>query len=89
MCQALEVAESGYYAWLKHHSGRGSHYTNRGYQAILADQGIELSMNRKGNCLDNAPLNLVGITLKLSGLSPYRQGPQSNPLFLKYGNTSS
>ena len=37
-----------------HHTDRGSRYTRGAYQALLAQQGIVVSMSRHGNCYDNA-----------------------------------
>jgi hypothetical protein len=39
---------------LLHHSDRGSQYASLAYQARLADQQIQVSMSRTGNCYDNA-----------------------------------
>jgi transposase InsO family protein len=41
-------------AGLLHHSDRGSQYTSEGYQTLLKQHGIEISMSRKGDCYDNA-----------------------------------
>ena len=41
---------------LVHHSDRGSHYTSQQSQEQLAQAGIEVSMSRKGNCWENAPM---------------------------------
>jgi putative transposase len=41
-------------AGLLHHSDRGSQYASEAYQALLKQHGIHASMNRKGNCWDNA-----------------------------------
>jgi transposase InsO family protein len=41
-------------AGLLHHSDRGSQYTSEGYQTLLKQYGIEISMSRKGDCYDNA-----------------------------------
>ena len=38
------------------HSDQGFHYTNPEYQKILKDNKIIQSMSRKGNCIDNAPM---------------------------------
>jgi len=38
------------------HSDQGFHYTHPHYIRYLADRGIVQSMSRKGNCLDNAPV---------------------------------
>lgn len=36
------------------HSDQGWHYRHRGYQQELKVRGLQQSMSRKGNCLDNA-----------------------------------
>ena len=36
------------------HSDQGWHYRHRGYQQALKARGLQQSMSRKGNCLDNA-----------------------------------
>ncbi len=41
-------------AGLLHHSDRGSQYASKDYLALLASQGIAVSMSRTGNCHDNA-----------------------------------
>lgn len=38
------------------HSDQGTHYTHPVYVAKLKEFGITQSMSRKGNCLDNAPI---------------------------------
>lgn len=38
------------------HSDQGVHYTHPSYQAILKELGMVQSMSRKGNCIDNAPI---------------------------------
>lgn len=38
------------------HSDQGSHYTVNGYRELLKRFSITQSMSRKGNCLDNAPI---------------------------------
>jgi len=38
------------------HSDQGFHYTHPSYIKRLADWGMVQSMSRKGNCLDNAPV---------------------------------
>lgn len=50
---------------LLHHSDRGSQYTSGAYQALLAQQGIIVSMSRKGNCYDNAVMESFFGTLKV------------------------
>jgi len=39
---------------LLHHSDRGSQYASHDYQAVLADNKMDVSMSRRGNCYDNA-----------------------------------
>ena len=41
---------------LLHHSDRGSQYCAGAYREQLADAGIVVSMSRRGNCYDNAPM---------------------------------
>ena len=41
-------------AGLIHHSDRGSQYACHVYRGLLADNGVQCSMSRKGDCLDNA-----------------------------------
>ena len=38
------------------HSDQGFHYTHPGYQRLVVDLGLVQSMSRRGNCLDNAPI---------------------------------
>ncbi|MBO0789389.1 MAG: DDE-type integrase/transposase/recombinase, partial [Ktedonobacteraceae bacterium] len=44
---------------LLHHSDRGSTYTSAGYQAVLAQQGMIVSMSRTADCYDNAAMESV------------------------------
>jgi putative transposase len=46
------------------HSDRGVQYASEPYQAILARHGLRCSMSRRGNCLDNAPIESFFGTLK-------------------------
>jgi putative transposase len=41
---------------LIHHSDRGTQYAAEPYRLALARPGITPSMSRKGDCLDNAPM---------------------------------
>ena len=59
-------------AGLIHHSDQGSQYTDRGYQRILEDNGIQVSMNGVGTWYDNAPMESFFGTLK-SELVHHRQ----------------
>lgn len=38
------------------HSDQGFHYTHPGYQRLIGDLGLVQSISRRGNCLDNAPI---------------------------------
>lgn len=38
------------------HSDQGTHYTSPKYQKLLKKHHLGQSMSRRGNCLDNAPL---------------------------------
>ena len=49
---------------LLHHSDQGSQYTSEDFQRLLADQGIECSMSRRGDCWDNAAMEAFFSTLK-------------------------
>jgi putative transposase len=60
MAIALRVPEAG----LLHHSDRGSQYASFDYQKVLERHGIRCSMSRRGNCLDNAPVESFFGTLK-------------------------
>lgn len=50
--------------WL-HHSDRGGQYTSDDYQALLAAQEALVSMSRRGNVYDNAPMESFFATLKV------------------------
>lgn len=53
---------------LIHHSDRGSQYASYDYQKLLATLGMTCSMSRKGDCLDNAPMESFFGTLKQESL---------------------
>ena len=52
-------------AGLVHHSDRGSQYAANDYRNVLKARGITVSMSRKGNCWDNAPMESVNGTVKV------------------------
>jgi transposase InsO family protein len=52
-------------AGLLHHSDRGSQYAAKDYRDVLKARGITVSMSRKGNCWDNAPMESANGTLKV------------------------
>ena len=49
---------------LIHHSDRGTQYTAKAYQQLLADNDIVCSMSRRGNCWDNACVESFFSTIK-------------------------
>lgn len=49
---------------LIHHSDRGSQYCAHAYQQQLQQFGMQVSMSRKGNCWDNAPMESFWGALK-------------------------
>lgn len=49
---------------LLHHSDRGCQYTSADYRSVLAENGIFVSMSRRGNCWDNAVAESFFATLK-------------------------
>jgi putative transposase len=49
---------------LIHHSDRGSQYCSQDYQTLLEQFHMKVSMSRKGNCYDNAPMESFWGTLK-------------------------
>ena len=51
-------------AGLVHHSDRGSQYASNEYTDLLKEQGIDISMSRKGNPWDNAACESFMKTLK-------------------------
>ena len=59
---AVERRQPG--AGLLHHSDRGSQYTSSGYQTLLKQHGIEISMSGKGDCYDNALMESFFGTVK-------------------------
>ena len=57
---------------LLHHSDRGSQYACHEYQKRLRQYGMSVSMSRKGNCWDNAPVERFFRSLKSERLAFYR-----------------
>ena len=47
------------------HSDRGSQYAADDYRRLLKAAGMRQSMSRRGNCLDDAPMESVFHTLKV------------------------
>jgi len=57
--------ERGGHEGLLHHSDRGCQYTSTDYQQKLKDNGLSVSMSRKGDCWDNAVAESFFATLKV------------------------
>ncbi len=57
---------------LAHHSDRGSPYASASYQDLLQQRGIECSMNRAGNCYDNAVIESFSGSLKREWVHHHR-----------------
>lgn len=47
-----------------HRSGYGSQYCAHTYQRLLRQFGMQVSMSRKGNCWDNAPMESCWCSMK-------------------------
>lgn len=62
--QALDQRERELPRGLIHHSDRGTQYTAKTYQELLAKNDIVCSMSRRGNCWDNACVESFFSTLK-------------------------
>ncbi len=60
--QSLEQRRPG--SGVLHHSDRGSQYSSDDYLDKLRDRGFTISMSRKGDCWDNAPMESFFSTLK-------------------------
>lgn len=54
--EAIDRLSSAKKKTLMVHSDQGFHFTHFSFRERLASQGILQSMSRKGNCLDNAPI---------------------------------
>jgi putative transposase len=50
---------------LVHHSDRGSQYAAQDYRRVLKGRGITVSMSRRGDCWDNAPMESANGTVKV------------------------
>jgi transposase InsO family protein len=79
MALAQRMIEPG----LVHHSDRGSQYASGEYTDLVNENGIEISMSRKGNPWDNAACESFMKTLKYEEVhrnehrTSTRHGPQS------------
>ena len=65
-CEALKMAlgRRGPVPGLIHHSDRGSQYAGGKYRKLIGKSHLTQSMSRKGECLDNAPMESVFASLK-------------------------
>ena len=59
-------------AGLIHHSDRGCQYASDPYRAVLERHGVTQSMSRRGNALDNAPMESVFASLKVEHVHQVR-----------------
>jgi putative transposase len=57
---------------LVHHGDRGVQYASEPYRAVLERHGITQSMSRRGNCLDNAPMESFFASLKAEHVHQFR-----------------
>ena len=66
VCNAFKmaVAQRQPGSGLLHHSDRGSQYAGQPYQELLKQYHCQISMSRKANCWDNAPMESFFATLK-------------------------
>lgn len=53
------------------HSDQGFQYTSYAYHDMLQQVGAQISMSRRGNCVDNASMESYFSHLKTEGLYPY------------------
>lgn len=72
------------------HSDQGIHYTNPVYIHKLKKYGVTQSMSRRGNCLDNAPIESFFGHLKdeidLKSLKTYEELEKNVAKYVKYYN---
>lgn len=71
-------------AGLLHHSDRGCQYTAASYQAALERQGMRVSLSRKGNCWDNAPMESFFSTLKQELADTFSSRDQARKAVFEY-----
>lgn len=68
------------------HSDRGVQYASEAYRAVLERHGIVQSMSRRGNCLDNAPMEGFFGSLKVEHvhLAHYRTRAEAKAAVFEY-----
>ncbi len=71
---------------LVHHSDRGVQYACGDYRTLLRLHGMKASMSRKGNCLDNAPMESFFGSLKteLVHRTRFRTRPEAKAALFDY-----
>lgn len=77
---------------LMHHSDRGSQYAAHDCRNVLAARGITVSMSRKGDCWDNAPMESANGTVKVecvhgAGFKTRAEAAQALVEYFGYYNT--
>jgi len=74
VCDALEMAFSRREVpeGLIVHSDRGVQYRSHGYRQMLQNYGCQISMSRKGDCWDNAPVEAFFSRFKVECIYPSR-----------------
>jgi putative transposase len=75
VCQAIRSAygQCRPHAGLILHSDQGSQYASRAYRSLAADFGMQVSMSRRANALDNAAMESFFKTLKVERIYQARQ----------------
>ncbi len=73
-------------AGLIHHSDRGSQYASKAFRKLLKTHGIKGSMNRKGDCWDNAVVESFFGSLKQERVHwrHYQSGHEAQQDILNY-----
>jgi len=71
---------------LIHHSDRGVQYASDGFQKLLTENQIAVSMSRRGDCYDNAMMESFWATLKTELIHPqeYRTREQARQSIFEY-----
>lgn len=74
------------------HTDQGGHYTSPIYRNLLKEKQVIQSMSRRGNCLDNAPIESFFGHLKdevdLKNIKTYEELEKEIDLYMKYYNNS-
>jgi putative transposase len=70
---------------LIHHSDRGIQYAAEAYRSALARSGVIPSMSRKGDCLDNAPMESFFHTLKTERVHHRRYATRAQARYDLFG----